>query len=97
MPASGEAGRFTVMTSAEGEARRALGRLRRSVEKAGRELGVLRGALERAEADDFPADEYEGASRRLDALGEWLNHEEARLRAKVLQAGGLEPGRVRRR
>lgn len=70
--------------------------MRRSLEKARRELGVLRGTLERAEADDFPGDEYEDAGRRLDAVTEWLNQEEARLRAKVLQAGGLEPGRVRR-
>lgn len=84
------------MTNVEGEARRAVGRLRRAVEKARRELGVLRGALERAEGGDFPGDEYEEAGRHLDAVGDWLNQEETRLRAKVLQAGGLEPGRVRR-
>lgn len=70
--------------------------MRRSLEKARRELGVLRGALERAEAGDFPGDEYENAGGHLDAVADWLNQEEARLRAKVLQAGGLEPGRVRR-
>lgn len=84
------------MTNVEGEARRAVGRLRRSLEKARRELGVLRAALERAEGGDFPCGDYEDAGRRLDAVGDWLNQEEARLRAKVLQAGGLEPGRVRR-
>ncbi len=73
-----------------------MGRLRRSLEKARRELGVLRAALERAEGGDFPGGDYEDAGRRLDAVGDWLNQEEARLRAKVLQAGGLEPGRVRR-
>ena len=84
------------MRTAEGEARRALSRLRRSVEKARRELRALRGALERAEGDDFPDDDYRECDEHLAAATEWVGQEEARLRAKVLQAGGLEPGRVRR-
>ncbi len=84
------------MKTAEGEARRSLTRLRRSVEKARRELRILRGALESAEGDDFPEDEYREVAGYLSALDDWLNREGARLRAKVLQAGGIEPGRVRR-
>ena len=84
------------MRTAEGEARRALSRLRRSVEKARRELRVVRGALEQAEGDDFPDDDYRECDEHLTAAAEWVGQEEARLRAKVLHAGGLEPGRVRR-
>jgi hypothetical protein len=40
--------------SAESEARKALNRLRRAVEKAARELEALVGALRHAEGEDFP-------------------------------------------
>lgn len=66
------------------------------MEKARRELRALRGALEQAEGDDFPADDYRECDERLATVAEWVGQEEARLRAKVLHAGGLEPGRVRR-
>ena len=82
--------------SAESEARKALNRLRRSVEKAAREMEELRGALRHAEGSDFPADVYAEQSARLDALLEFTDEEAARLQEKILQAGGLEPGRVRR-
>lgn len=84
------------MRTVEGEARRALSRLRRSVEKARRELGALRAALEEAEGGDFPSDKYEECDERLAATTGWIGEEEARLRAKTLRAGGLEPSTLRR-
>lgn len=84
------------MESAEKEARRALARLKRAVEKSRREIGSLRGALERAEAEDFPAHEYDEAESGLASVAEWADREGGRLQAKILAAGGLEPGRVRR-
>lgn len=66
------------------------------MEKARRELGALRGALEQAEGEDFPADQYEECDERLATTTGWIGEEEARLRAKTLRAGGLEPGRLRR-
>jgi hypothetical protein len=82
--------------SAESEARKALNRLRRAVEKAARELEALAGALRHAEGEDFPKEAYDQQLERLDALLGFADEEAARLQEKVLQAGGLEPGRVRR-
>ena len=82
--------------SAEKEARRALARLRRAVEKARRELGALAGAIRRAEGDDFPSESYDEAQERMDRILDFLDEEGHRLEAKILQAGGLEPGRIRR-
>lgn len=84
------------MDSAEKEARRALARLKRSIEKCRREMGSLRGALQHAEAEDFPEDEYSEAESQLNHVAEWADREGGRLQAKILSAGGLEPGRVRR-
>lgn len=84
------------MGTAEGEARRALARLRRSLVKSERELSSLRDALEHSASGDFPSDAYHEAEDHLRALHEWLNLEEARLRAKVLGAGGIDPGRLGR-
>ena len=84
------------MESAEKEARRALARLRRALEKSRRELEALEGAIRHAEGDDFPAEAYHGAVRRMDELLDFLEGEGRRLEEKVLQAGGLEPGRIRR-
>jgi hypothetical protein len=78
------------------EARRALIRLRRAVEKAGRELDAAAGALRAAEAADFPADAFADAAARLDAVASFIDEQTERLAEKVLHAGGLEPGRVRR-
>lgn len=78
------------------EARRALNRLRRAVEKSSRELDALEGAIGRAEGDDFPVEEYEEVRRRLDAVTAFVEEESRRLQQKVLLGGGLEPGRVRR-
>jgi len=85
------------MDSAESEARKALNRLRRAVEKAERELEALMGALRHAEGADFPADRYEEIARALASALDFTDEEGERLREKILHAGGLEPGRVRRR
>lgn len=82
--------------SAESEARRALNRLRRAVEKSLREIDALEGALRHAEGDDFPAEGYDDLRARLDGALEFADEEARRLQEKVLHGGGLEPGRVRR-
>ncbi|HET9983325.1 MAG TPA: hypothetical protein VFQ38_07050 [Longimicrobiales bacterium] len=78
------------------EARNALARLRRAVEKAERELGAVDGALRHAEGSDFPEAEFEGAAGSLAAVAAFVEEQAERLEAKVLEAGGLEPGRIRR-
>lgn len=82
--------------SAEKEARKALARLRRAVEKGQRELDALTGALRRAEGEDFPVQDYDGARDRMNEILGFLEEEEGRLQAKILQSGGLEPGRIHR-
>ncbi len=84
------------MTTVESEARKALNRFRRALEKTRREMEALSGALRHAEGGDFPAAEYGDADARIEALLEFAEEEGRRLENKVLQAGGLEPGRVRR-
>ena len=84
------------MAQAEVEARRAANRLRRALEKSHREIDALEGALSRAEGDDFPAHAYEEARGRIDRVVEFVEEESRRLQHKILVAGGLEPGRVRR-
>jgi hypothetical protein len=84
------------MTTVEAEARRALNRLRRALEKSRREMDTLAGAIRHAEGADFPEESYREAEVRMDALLAFLDEESARLQAKILQAGGLEPGRIRR-
>lgn len=84
------------MTSPESEARKALNRLRRASEKCLREMDALEGALSSAEGSDFPAATYEEVRERLRRVADFCDEEGARLQAKVLHAGGLEPGRVRR-
>lgn len=83
-------------TSAESEARKALQRLRRAAEKSVRELEALEGALRRAEGADFPVDEYGTVRDALDRVTTFVDEEAHRLQEKILHAGGLEPGRVRR-
>jgi len=82
--------------SAEKEARKALARLRRAVEKSRRELESLSGAIRHAEGDDFPAEEYDEARDRIGQILDFLDEEGRRLEGKILLAGGLEPGRIRR-
>jgi hypothetical protein len=84
------------MSSAEAEARRALNRLRRAVEKADRELGSLEASLKHAEGPDFPEERYEQVRDAMRLAASFTEEEGARLAEKLLQAGGLEPGRVRR-
>lgn len=84
------------MRSAESEARKALQRLRRALEKSARELEALDGALRRAEGTDFPEEEYAKVAGRIDALCEFCDAEARRLQEKILHAGGLEAGRIRR-
>ncbi len=84
------------MESAEKEARKALNRLRRALEKGRREMDALEGAIRHAEGADFPFREYEGARERLEWILGFLEEEENRLQSKILQTGGLEPGRIRR-
>ena len=78
------------------EARRALVRLRRAVEKAGQELEAVAGALRHAEGTDFPAEAFAQAAGQLDAVKSFVEEQEDRLEEKILHAGGIEPGRVRR-
>ena len=73
-----------------------LARLRRAVEKSRRELESLSGAIRHAEGDDFPAEEYDEARDRIGQILDFLDEEGRRLEGKILLAGGLEPGRVRR-
>ena len=84
------------MESAEKEGRKALGRLRRGLEKSLRELDALEGAIRRAEGEDFPTAEYGEARRKMEEVMGFLEEEGNRLQAKILEQGGLEPGRVRR-
>lgn len=84
------------MDSAEKEGRKALNRLRRAMEKGLRELDALEGAIKHAEGQDFPEGEYETVRGRVNAVLDFLEEEGLRLEAKILEQGGLEPGRTRR-
>ncbi len=84
------------MSSAESEARKALARLRRAAEKAERELHALEGALRHAEGPDFPVETYAVTRDALRRILDFADDEAERLQEKILHAGGLEPGRVRR-
>lgn len=66
------------------------------MEKADRELDTLRGALGHAEGEDFPLDVYEEIERAVRRVLDFTDEEGARLQEKILHAGGLEAGRVRR-
>jgi hypothetical protein len=81
---------------AEREARRAITRLRRAVEKARAELAGTEGALRHAEGADFPRPAFEEAAAHLDAVVAFIDEQAERLEEKILHSGGLEPGRVRR-
>ncbi len=83
-------------SSTEGEARKAMNRLTRAVEKAERELDAVAGALRHAEGADFPGDDFDEAAARLAGVRLFIDEQSQRLADKILRAGGLEPGRVRR-
>jgi len=78
------------------EARRALVRLRRAAEKAAQELEAVSGALRHAEGQDFPVDAFAEAEAHAAALASFVEEQEQRLEEKILRAGGIEPGRLRR-
>ncbi|HEX6135209.1 MAG TPA: hypothetical protein VFZ24_14670 [Longimicrobiales bacterium] len=78
------------------EARRALNRLNRALEKARAELDAVAGTLRHAEAGDFPAAEFDAAADHIASAIGFVEEQEQRLQEKILHAGGLEPGRVRR-
>ncbi len=82
--------------SAVKEARKALTRLRRALEKGRRELDALSGAIRHAEGEDFPQEAYREVEERMNEILDFLDEEGRRLEEKVLEFGGLEPGRVRR-
>jgi hypothetical protein len=82
--------------TAESGARRSLARLRRALEKAERELVSVEGALRHAEGADFPNASFETAAQALNNIESFVDEQEERLADKILHAGGLEPGRVRR-
>ena len=84
------------MDTAAKEARRALNRLRHALEKADVELDAAAGALRHAEAIDFPAAEFERAHDYVRLVAQFVEEQEQRLQEKILHAGGIEPGRVRR-
>ena len=84
------------MKTPEAETRRALARLRRAIEKAKREVRGLREGLDESEADGYPADDYAEMEEHLGAVTELVNREQARQQAKVLRAGGIGAGRLRR-
>ena len=84
------------MSSAEGEARKALNRLRRAIEKAEHELGAVEGALRHAEGKDFPADDFAAMQIRLSEVQSFIDEQAERLEEKILLSGGIEPGRIRR-
>jgi hypothetical protein len=84
------------MTTVESEARKALGRLQRALEKSRRELAALVGAIRRAEGEDFPREAYREAEADLERIRTFVEEEGERLQQKILRSGGLEPGRVRR-
>ena len=49
-----------------------------------------------AEGSDFPLGSYEEVAESLKHVLDFTDEEGARLQEKILHAGGLEPGRVKR-
>jgi hypothetical protein len=84
------------MSSVEGEARKGLNRLRRAVEKVEHELKLVADTLRHVEGADFPADDFATVQSRLADIQIFITDQDERLEDKMLHAGGLEPGRVRR-
>lgn len=82
--------------SIESEARKALNRLRRALEKTHHELEAVAGALRKAEGDDFPHDEFDHAVNNIAMVESFVDEQAARIEEKILSSGGLEPGRIRR-
>ncbi len=83
------------MTSADSEARKALNRLQRALEKSRRELRSLSAALDQAGSAEHPAESYALADTHVEALLAFTREEGARLQERVLRGGGLDPERLR--
>jgi hypothetical protein len=66
------------------------------VEKTQHELDAVRGALEHAEASDFPQQAFDEATSHLAAIESFIEEQAERIEEKMLASGGLEPGRIRR-
>lgn len=82
--------------SNESEARKALTRLRRALEKTRHELEAVAGALRHAEGEDFPHADFDQAVSNLGAVASFIDEQAERIEEKILSSGGLEPGRIRR-
>ncbi|HUP90322.1 MAG TPA: hypothetical protein VM100_13275, partial [Longimicrobiales bacterium] len=78
------------------EARKALNRLRRALEKTRHELEAVAGALRHVEGSDFPAADFNGALGHLQSVDTFVDEQAERIEDKILSSGGLEPGRIRR-
>jgi hypothetical protein len=85
------------MSAPESDARRALNRLRRALEKSQRELSSLAQAGERMEGSGFPAGGYREAEEGMDRILDFLAEEERRIQAGLLRRGGIDAGRLRGR
>ncbi len=83
------------MTRPDAEARRALARLTRALEKAGRELDAFEGALRQVEGPGFSPTGCADARGHLGELVVFVEDEGERLRDLLLRAGGIEPGGLR--
>ncbi len=81
---------------AERDARRVLMRLRRTMDKAARELETVERTLRTTESGEFPAQVFEEAAEHLLAVAEFIDEQAERLQAKILEAGGLDPERLGR-
>jgi hypothetical protein len=87
---------LNVRGSAESEARKALMRLRRALEKSRRELEAVAAALRHAEGSDFPQAAFDKADEHISAVDVFVDEQAERIEEKILSSGGLEPGRIRR-
>lgn len=82
--------------SVESEARKALNRLRRALEKTRDEMDAVAGALRSVEGADFPHAEFDAANNHIAAIESFVDEQAERIEEKMLSSGGLEPGRIRR-
>ena len=85
------------MTNPENECRKAINRLRRSVEKSGRELESLKQAICKVEKEDFPNQQYRDASNNLKKIEEFLDGESERLQEKIFSFSGLDLEHISRK
>lgn len=75
----------------EREARRALQRLRRAVEKAARELEEVTVLIADLEGAAVTREVFKGAAQHLAAVEEFIDEQAEALEARLLEAGGLDP------